>query len=378
MNVPTLETKLLLDHAALWGGPKVVLAPPGADVSLLGEGTFWVPDAQARAQVSAPSDAVIVGGVELDAAAPTAVVYLPKGNARRDAYLALAAANAPRIVLVGHVKAGIKTAKKVVGAMGRVTRVEHGRHCQLLVVELGERSKAKALPERRFEVEGMTFVSLPGVFAEGRLDDATALLLAHLELPATGRLLDLGCGAGVIGLVAKRRAPSLDVCLADADDFAVEATRRSAHANALHVREDSGRSREALGEPSTERGPAEAPAKRAGPSTSVGQGEAASAVTSRAPTPEVEVASSDLYAGISGRFDLIVSNPPFHHGVGTEYETTRRLIREAPTHLRPRGELWLVANAFLPWAEVLGDVFADVDTVAETKRFRVVRARRPR
>ncbi|MBX3245651.1 MAG: methyltransferase [Myxococcales bacterium] len=379
--MPALETQLLLDHPELWSGPKVVLGPPGADVAQLGEGTFWIPDAHERASAARGDHVVVIGGVTLDAPAPTAIVYLPKGNARRDLALALAAANAQRLVLVGHVKAGIKSAKKGLGGLGRVTRVEHGRHCQLFVAEVSPTVKSAtmgsatmgsatmgsatmgsativsatdgtadgpgttssatdratgghaaaagfALRERRFtlDAEGLTLVSLPGVFAEGRLDDATALLLAHLELPSTGRLLDLGCGAGPLGLAAKRRASGLEVWLADADDFAVEAARRGAAANGL----------------------------------------------------DVEVRSSDLYEALPGRFDVIVSNPPFHHGVGTEYEVTRRLIREAPAHLHPRGELWLVANAFLPWAETLDEVFAEVTTIAETRRFRVVRARRPR
>ena len=39
-----------------------------------------------------------------------------------------------------------------------------------------------------------------GVFAQGRLDIGTAVLLRETEPPGPGRYLDLGCGYGVIGL----------------------------------------------------------------------------------------------------------------------------------------------------------------------------------
>ena len=39
-----------------------------------------------------------------------------------------------------------------------------------------------------------------GVFAQGRLDIGTSVLLREAEPPGPGRYLDLGCGYGVIGL----------------------------------------------------------------------------------------------------------------------------------------------------------------------------------
>ncbi|MEQ6902511.1 methyltransferase [Nocardioides sp. YIM 152588] len=46
-----------------------------------------------------------------------------------------------------------------------------------------------------------------GVFARGRLDVGTAVLFRETEPPAGGRILDLGCGYGVIGLACAVAAP---------------------------------------------------------------------------------------------------------------------------------------------------------------------------
>jgi 16S rRNA (guanine1207-N2)-methyltransferase len=60
-----------------------------------------------------------------------------------------------------------------------------------------------------------------GVFSHGRLDTGTALLLrAAPPPPATGELLDLGCGYGAIALVLARRAPGARVWAVEVNDRA--------------------------------------------------------------------------------------------------------------------------------------------------------------
>ena len=46
----------------------------------------------------------------------------------------------------------------------------------------------------------LSFTTGSGVFAHGRLDIGTAVLFRETAPPAPGRILDLGCGYGVIGL----------------------------------------------------------------------------------------------------------------------------------------------------------------------------------
>ena len=60
-----------------------------------------------------------------------------------------------------------------------------------------------------------------GVFARGRLDVGTAVLFRETEPPAGGRVLDLGCGYGVIGLAVAVSAPTAVVTAVDVNERAV-------------------------------------------------------------------------------------------------------------------------------------------------------------
>jgi len=308
------ETRLLLSHPELW---------EGSDVLVLGAPPAEVAQVALLAQGDGPKKLSYCGG---EAERPDLViVYLPKARRRREYLIALASSLATRLVVVGHKRSGIKPTTKRLREMGQLQAIEHGSHCQLVCIELAERLAPPDLDEweQVFETRGLELITLPGVFSDGRLDAGSNLLLEHLDLLHTGSLLDLGCGSGVLGLWAKHSHPELVVTLSDVDELAVESARRGAQRNGL----------------------------------------------------DVDCVVSDVYSAITERFDRIVTNPPFHQGVATEYDVTRSIISEARDHLTERGELWLVANHFLPWREPLETQFDDVDLVHASTRYKVWRAR---
>ncbi|GAA1528888.1 class I SAM-dependent methyltransferase [Nocardioides humi] len=67
----------------------------------------------------------------------------------------------------------------------------------------------------------LDLVSGSGVFAQGRLDIGTSVLFRETEPPAGGRILDLGCGYGVIGLACALAAPAAVVTGVDVNRRAV-------------------------------------------------------------------------------------------------------------------------------------------------------------
>ena len=60
-----------------------------------------------------------------------------------------------------------------------------------------------------------------GVFARGRLDIGTSVLFRETEPPRAGRVLDLGCGYGVIGLAVAVASPATTVTGVDVNERAV-------------------------------------------------------------------------------------------------------------------------------------------------------------
>jgi 16S rRNA (guanine1207-N2)-methyltransferase len=67
----------------------------------------------------------------------------------------------------------------------------------------------------------LSLASGSGVFARGRLDIGTAVLFRETAPPEGGRVLDLGCGYGVIGLAVAVAAPRALVTGIDVNERAV-------------------------------------------------------------------------------------------------------------------------------------------------------------
>lgn len=264
-----------------------------------------------------------------------ALVFHPKEKSLTDFLLFLARAHLAEggtIWLVGENKGGIRaTEKRLKDAGIAIDKIDSARHCQLLRI----RPKSTGTPfvlEDWLEVVAigigdMTLAigSLPGVFSAGRLDEGTALLLETLGGTAmSGRVLDMGCGAGVIGAWLKKRQPALQVDMVDSNALAILASEWTIRENSLDAR----------------------------------------------------VYASDGFSAVAGTFDWIISNPPFHDGIATDYRFTERFIAEAKRFLKPGGRLRIVANAHLKYLPLLEKTFGNARTVSENTRFRVYEARR--
>jgi 16S rRNA (guanine1207-N2)-methyltransferase len=136
----------------------------------------------------------------------------------------------------------------------------------------------------------LTFETDSGVFASEHLDPGTALLIETLDPSPTDVILDLGCGWGALGIAAARAAPLGRVVMTDINRRAILLARGNVRRNEIL---------------------------------------------------NVEVRSGPIFRPVATeRFDLIVSNPPYHAG----RETILEILREAPRHLSDRGRLLLVGK----------------------------------
>ncbi len=92
-----------------------------------------------------------------------------------------------------------------------------------------ERGKIETvLRGRRYD-----FITSHGVFSAKRVDNGTRVLVDNMKIPEHGSFLDLGCGIGVIGIVAATESPELNVFMSDVNPRAVQLTRLNVQQNRL-------------------------------------------------------------------------------------------------------------------------------------------------
>ena len=70
--------------------------------------------------------------------------------------------------------------------------------------------------------QAFEFCSAPGVFSANKVDTGTLVLLKRLEIPKTGKILDLGCGIGVVGVVVGVLQSNLELHFIDINSRATE------------------------------------------------------------------------------------------------------------------------------------------------------------
>ena len=230
------------------------------------------------------------------------------------------------ILIVGENRSGVRSAENRLADFGDIHKIDSARRCSLYHFQLKNPPhfdlnsfwKSYQHPQ----LAGLTVYALPGVFSAAELDGGTALLLSTLK-NVSGDVLDIGCGAGVIGSYIQKHHPKTKLVMTDIHAMALESAQRTLRENQL-------------------------------------QG---------------TVLASDVFSHVEGKFDLIISNPPFHDGVNTAYTAVNELIKQAKWHLKSGGELRIVANAFLPYADWMDQHFGSHEVLAKNNKFKVYSVR---
>lgn len=183
------------------------------------------------------------------------------------------------------------------------------------LVARSPRSDVQLPPWPAYEAEygGKTYrvQSAPGIFSPRHLDEGTAFMLEQIAHRPEARFLDLGCGAGIVSLIASEAWG----CRVTAVDVNARALRLTA-ANA----------------------------------------------------PKAEVIASDGFQGLQGRqFDIIASNPPYH----TDFGVAKAFIEGAYAHLAMEGMLYLVIKRADWYVQKVRSVFGGC-RIAERDGYTVI------
>ncbi|CAK9883943.1 MAG: Ribosomal RNA small subunit methyltransferase C [Candidatus Erwinia impunctatus] len=227
------------------------------------------------------------------------------------------------LFIVGENRSGVRSATEMLADVASLVKIDSARRCGLYHARLDAATQfdlSRCWAE--YALPPLVIKTLPGVFSRDALDTGSQLLIPTFKPHMKGKVLDIGCGAGVLSVCLARLSPKVRLTLSDVSAAAIASGKATLEANQI-----SG-----------------------------------------------EVIASNVYSDIAGRFDMIMSNPPFHEGMQTSLDAARTLITGAAKHLNTGGELRIVANSFLPYPQLLDETFGSHEVLAQTGRFKVYRA----
>ncbi|MCQ2792145.1 MAG: methyltransferase [Bacilli bacterium] len=186
-------------------------------------------------------------------------------------------------------------------------------------------SKEKVITYKIFD-KTFNLTTDTNVFAKNGIDYGSMTLLKVIsQIIDTGKVLDIGCGYGVIGLTLASLIPDIQVVSSDINLRAVNLTKRNARALELSER--------------------------------------------------VTTLQSDLYENIEGKFDYVVTNPPIRAGK----KVLEKLYTGAYRKLNTSGALYLVVRrkqGAESTVTYLKTIFSNVDVLTKDKGYWVIKAKK--
>ncbi|NNC81594.1 MAG: methyltransferase [Acidimicrobiales bacterium] len=182
---------------------------------------------------------------------------------------------------------------------------------------------------RAWRYAGLDVASHGGVFSAEKIDGGTQMLLQSMgAVDWPTRIVDLGCGNGIIGLTLAKQIPDAELVFADESHRALRSAEESWAANY--------------------------------------------------PDRTAEFLAIDRLVNAVDRdsVDLIVTNPPFHSDRSMGDAVAWDMFVDAYATLQVDGELWVVGNRHLGYHAKVKKIFGNGEVVASNTTYVVLQARR--
>ncbi|VAW50705.1 23S rRNA (guanine(1835)-N(2))-methyltransferase [hydrothermal vent metagenome] len=186
--------------------------------------------------------------------------------------------------------------------------------------------KSYALPYNLDDIE-IVVKNHAAVFSQEKLDLGTRFFIENIpESDQYQSILDLGCGNGVLGLMAAIKNSSAKIIFTDESYMAVE----SSILNFVSIFDDS---------------------------------------------REAEFLQTDCLQDIDeNSVSLVLCNPPFHQNNAINDNVAWQMFSESLFALEDKGELWVVGNRHLAYHAKLKRIFGNCEIIASNKKFVIHRS----
>ena len=166
------------------------------------------------------------------------------------------------------------------------------------------------------------------VFSRNHLDIGGRYLMDNLPEGNFSKIVDLGCGNGIVGMAAAVAFPKAQITFIDESYMAIDSARINMHKNLPEEQAENARF----------------------------------------------VVNNGLVGFKPNSYDLILCNPPFHQQQAITDNIAWSMFNDARFCLVEGGELVIVGNRHLDYQDKLTRIFGNCELVTENQKFVILRA----
>lgn len=168
----------------------------------------------------------------------------------------------------------------------------------------------------------LDFKTQPGLFSYKNIDPGTKFLLENISINSNDKVLDFGCGYGVIGLFLAKKYPKSKISMVDSDLRSLNFSKVNKELNKIK---------------------------------------------------NVSIHPSFLLDNVDEKFDKIISNPPTH----TKLRLVEKLFKQFKKYLRRKGEIYLVINNIVDYERIAKKYFRNVSNIKNNNQYKILKLEKP-